>query len=67
MTREELEAIARNSQVKPEPRARIVKQEGRSSVKREAGADDSGGEIEFVSSKRKKAVPSRGNEVIVLD
>lgn len=67
MTREELETIARTSRVKPEPGARIVKQEGRSSVKREAGADNLDGEIEFVRSKHRKALSSRGDEVIVLD
>lgn len=41
-----------------------MKQEGRPGIKREAGADD---EVEFVSRKRKKAVPSRNDEVIVLD
>ncbi|KAH7389620.1 hypothetical protein DE146DRAFT_738909 [Phaeosphaeria sp. MPI-PUGE-AT-0046c] len=66
LTREEVEAIARNSQVKAEPEV-AVKRERRSAFKREAGAVGSDDEVEFVSSKRRKTVPSQQDEVIVLD
>jgi hypothetical protein len=80
---EESKAITRASSVKSEAVSQTVRQEmtkdakregkqdikreRRQGIKREANVIYAEGEVEFVSSKRVKTLPTRKDEVIVLD
>jgi hypothetical protein len=67
MSREELETIVLACRREPVEETKHVKREPKAGVKREATDMSTGGEAEFMSSKRLKHLPTSKDEVIELD
>jgi hypothetical protein len=67
MSKEELEATVLAHRREFIDETKYVKRESTAGIKREANSMSTEGEVEFMSSKRLKHLPTSKDEVIVLD